>query len=328
VIKMKRRWAVGIAAVFALAAMPAFASPVPGQMPTRQMIAYSSMRDGQADVYSMDAFGKYSFNITHDKTIGVRADVQPVWSPSGDLVAFERQYAKGRGADVMVVDSNGKNLHALAPSLQMGTWSCHPSWAMDNTVYFTSNRDGNFDLYSVLASGKGLKQLTKTPGLVQNLAPTVSPDGKFVAFVRTSEVGPMSMTGIYVLNVTNGTVKRVTTAPPGPRDFAPTWSPDGKRIAFASDRLGSNDIWMVNVVGTTPGATTPWRVTWTKSSEVHPAFSPDGRRLAFVGTMSGATEIYSLDLISPAVTNPMQLTFDKAFKEGPSWHAVTIKTGW
>jgi hypothetical protein len=86
--KMKLRWAVAVIAAAAFGAVPAFAAPAPVSQesaigPTLTKMAYTSKADGQADIYTMDAFGKNIFNVTHDKTIGVRADGEPVWSPTG-----------------------------------------------------------------------------------------------------------------------------------------------------------------------------------------------------------------------------------------------------
>ncbi len=330
---MKWQWALAVVAAAAFTATPVFAQPAPSgaTSPTRGKIVYTSKMDGQADIYTIDAFGKNIFNLTHDKTIGARADVEPVWSPTGQFVVFERQYAmvgttdpmKMAGADLMIVDAQGTNLHALTPSLTGGTWSCHPSWSKGDVVFFTSNRDGNFDLYAVNADGTGLRQLTKTQAPVQNLAPAVSPDGTTVVFTRSGG-GPLGMTGLYLLNLKTGVVSGLTWTFQGHSDFDPAWSPDGTRIAFASDRMGSNDIWMVSAVPTAGNGTTLVRLTSSKYSEVHPAFSPDGGRLALVSNRTGATEIYTLDLRSTALTPPLtQVTFDGAFKANPSWTAFS-----
>ena len=36
------------------------------------------------------------------------------------------------------------------------------------------------------------------------------------------------------------------------RDWDPYWSPDGRRIAFTSDRTGNSEIWILDVVATSP----------------------------------------------------------------------------
>jgi hypothetical protein len=124
---MKLRGAIAIAAAAVFAAVPALAGSTTS-LPTTGKIVYTSLKDGQADIYSMDVNGKNAVNISHDKTIGVRADVQPVWSPGGHFVAFEREYTKA-GAELMIVKADGTQLHSLIPTQSRGIWSCHPSWS-------------------------------------------------------------------------------------------------------------------------------------------------------------------------------------------------------
>ena len=71
-------------------------------------------------------------------------------------------------------------------------------------------------------------QLTLSPGL--ELDPSLSPDGKFLAFVA----GPLTRTRLYVRQVDGGTPVAITPE----KGFArmPRWSPDGQRLVFSSER--------------------------------------------------------------------------------------------
>jgi Tol biopolymer transport system component len=323
---MKLKWVIAIV-VAAFAIVPAVAGSAPGYA-SGGKIAYMSKADGQADIYSMNAFSTtIPVNLTHDKTIAVRADVQPAWSHGGTFVAFERQYTTG-GANLMVVRSDGTKLRALTQSGSSSVWNCHPSWLNDDVIIFTSNRDGNFDLYATPATGKGLLQLTHTKAPVQNLGPTVSPNGKFVVFSRTG-TGPAATAQLHLLVMGNGTVVQLTKNLRGQGDLDPAWSPDSNRIAFTSDRAGTNNIWMMNVDGThlvqvthtipLPGP------ALLPSSNVHPTFSSNGTQIAFVSTRTGSTEIFVTQTpTSPLPQTDLQLTFDKAFKANPTWQTFSL----
>jgi Tol biopolymer transport system component len=275
-------------------------------------IAYSSMWDGQADIYSMFDTGTSKVNLTHDKTIGEREDVEPVWSPDGSLIAFEREYLKGGGEALMVMNSDGSKLHSLFPAAAIEY--CHPAFTPNGkTIVFSSNRDGNFDLYSVNVDGKYLFRITKTDAPVQNLEPQVSPDGRFVVFTRP-ELSLLGGSSIYTTKIGSGIVHQLTQNYRWVGDHDPVFSPDGSMIAFTSDQAGSNDIYAMTANGTDVKT-----VTTKLSNDNHPTWSPNGKSIAFVSDRTGATEIYAF---STADGSLKQLTSDKAFKANPMWQSA------
>lgn len=93
-------------------------------------------------------------------------------------------------------------------------------------------RGGN--LYSVLSTGSGLKQLTAT-GTLQSAQ--WSPDGTKIAFsdMRSGNYD------VYVMKADGTKVTRVTSSAANERN--PTWSPNGKQLAFDSDRSGLVNIY-------------------------------------------------------------------------------------
>jgi Tol biopolymer transport system component len=283
-------------------------------------IAYMSMRDGQADIFSMDADGKAQFNITHDGSTDVRLDVEPAWSPDGKQVAFERQYTQPhRGAILMIVKADGTKLRTLVPpALREGSRSSQPSWSPDGgAVVFTSNRDGNFELYVIKSNGQGLKQLTFTKNSVRSFEPQWSPDGRTILFSRSgTSASTVPQAHLYLLKLESGAVVQLTRSPSerGAGDETPAWSPNGTRIAFTSDRMGSNDIYVMRSDGSSMQ-----RVTMGRSNDNHPTWASDGRTLAFVSDRTGSTEIFTF---SAATQEPTQLTHDKALKADPTWQRI------
>jgi Tol biopolymer transport system component len=342
---MKKRTALRLGAVIIAVAAGAFAltgsagakfSPVDDQFisPVADQIAYMSTLDGEADIYTMAPTGMLNFNLTHDKTIGLRADVEPAWSPDGQYVAFQRNFAKTgvQSSEIFVVAADGTKLGPLMPPTK-GVIDMHPTWSPDGqSIVFASDRDGNFELYMYsISSGDNVIQLTDTKPGVQNVEPTWSPNGEWIAFTRQGAAATVTPSSLYLLMVEKGAIYKLT--PPafmGRGDHDAAWSPDSTRIAFTSDRLGSsvissNDLFVVNVDGS--GLT---RVTTLTGNEVHPTFSPYGDQLAFVGDQTGATELYSFVLpaptsaVPPPVSKIQQLTFDGAYKSNPTWHGPGI----
>lgn len=98
--------------------------------------------------------------------------------------------------------------------------------------------------------------------------PTISPDGKQIAFTWRDDVWTASIDG--------GQISRLTTD--DGRDSQPHFSPDGKQIAFISDRTGSDQIYVVSV-----DEGTPTQITYhTEGYSLHDWF-PDGKHLLASG---------------------------------------------
>jgi Tol biopolymer transport system component len=330
----------GVAAVFALSAS-AGAQLVYGPTgPKATHIAYMSKVDGEADIYSMTAQGFAVTNLTHDKTVGLRADSEPAWSPDGQWVAFQRTGIKAPGTRLFIVRSDGSDLHALAPSSNTAASDMHPNWSPDGrTIVFSSDRTGHFELYMVTVGRSITTQLTvpkatqltfTNPG-VDNLEPSWAPDGKSIAFVRHEwnmfgEIPSYPTDSIYILLLNSSTTNRtyrITDPGMAKSDFQPAWSGDSGLIAFESNRAGKEDVYVVDRKGN--GLT---RITPLKSNEFHPSWASLGRQIVFVSDRTGATEIYTLTVPVLGSTTPppamTQLTFDKAPKANPAMERITF----
>lgn len=297
-----------------------------GGVPKGPQIAYMSMQDGEADIYTMEFSGLTPpANLTHDKLIGQRQDVEPAWSPDGQYVAFQRNFAisatQPAGSGIFYVTSDGKKLGRLVPpAARDGVFDMHPTWSPDGRyVVFSSNRDGNFELYAVKIGSPRIAKLTNTKAGLANIQPAWSPTGDSIAFVRRGGALADS-SALFVLRFSTGHVSRLTKPYSRLGDREPAWSPNGRQIAFTSDRYGSDDIYVVNASGT--GLT---RLITKGSVDSHPSWSPRGDMLALVSDRSGATEIYVLKLSNDGETL-MQLTSDGAFKSNPAWERVASAT--
>ncbi|MEZ4562521.1 MAG: S9 family peptidase [Thermomicrobiales bacterium] len=113
-------------------------------------------------------------------------------------------------------------------------------------------------------------------------APTVSPDGRQVAYVvlPNGQKGEKAAHAIWVAGE-DASPRQVTAGTHA--DGSPRWSPDGKHLVFVSDRLEKDDdgsqLFLLPVEG---GEATPLGAL--KGSLSQPKWSPDGRFVAVLRT--------------------------------------------
>ncbi len=96
--------------------------------------------------------------------------------------------------------------------------------------------------------------------------PTISPDGKKIAFGYKGD--------IYVVDAMGGNATPLTIHEA--QDMMPVWSHDSKTIAFASDRYGNFDIYTVPAIG---GNAT--RITYNSANDYPFDFSKDDKKIIF-----------------------------------------------
>ena len=141
--------------------------------PDGQRLAFASSRDGNTEVYVMDADGTNPTNLTQN------ADTDGwniVWSPDGQRIAFTSE--RDGNTEVYVMDADGTDPTNLAQNAG-DDWA--PVWSPDGQrLAFTSNRDGNTEVYVMDADGTDPTNLTQSAG--DDWAPVWSPDGQRIVF--------------------------------------------------------------------------------------------------------------------------------------------------
>ena len=108
------------------------------------------------------------------------------------------------------------------------------------TIVFQSDRDGNWEIYSMDSDGNNLVNLSNDPG--EDFEPAFSPDGSRIAFVSNRETDEGGGQYIYVMNADGSDIRRLPTVD-GSRH--PAWAPTGEAIVYDND----NDIFIVNPDG-------------------------------------------------------------------------------
>ena len=199
-----------------------------------QKIAFHSTRNGNFEIYSMDANG-----VTR-LTFSAAIDFDPTWSPDGTKIAFDSS-RDDASREIYVMNADGSNVTRL--TLQPGVVDHMAAWSPDGTkIAFRSTRDGNGEIYVMNADGTSQVNLSNNPA--DDAFPNWSPDGTKIAFNSNRDGNGE----VYVMNA-DGTSQVNLSNFPGVSDGGPAWSPDGTKIAFVTNRDANFEIYLMNTDG-------------------------------------------------------------------------------
>ncbi len=187
---------------------------VGGWSPDGSKITFLSTRDGNFEVYTMNADGSNPTNLSNNPPpMGGPAsrgsDSQPAWSPDGTRIAF--QSGRGGNPGIYTMNPDGSGVTAVTTG---ASEESAPSWSPDGKqLVFHSDQDAptrtnatgrNLEIYRTNSDGTG--QATRlTFSDFSGGGPAAAPD--------------LDLTGF---------------------DLFPAWSPEGDRIVFHSGRAQEN----------------------------------------------------------------------------------------
>jgi Tol biopolymer transport system component len=242
----------------------------PAWSPDGMRIAFYSERDGNAEIYVMNADGSDVQRLTNSPA----DEGYPAWSPDGRTITFDSD--RDGDFEIYAMNADGTNVQALTehPARDVSA-----TWAPDGShVVFMSDRDGGFDVYKARPAaaangGNQLVEATRVTTTRTSWFPVYSPDGSHLAF----HVGR----DVHVMPAAGGALTRLTTDPAN--GMYPTWSPDGTRIAFMSWRNGRTELFTMNA----DGSDQKRLLSMERGDAIDPRWSPDGSRIAFVHMPEG-----------------------------------------
>jgi len=265
-------------------------------------IAFVSSRGGAKEIWAMDYDGSNQHALTNLRSIALT----PRWSPDSSRIAFTCYAASGSGpaSPQICMFSMDANRVVSFPRYK-GTNSA-PAWSADGSqLVFSSSMGGNPELYSISASGSGLKRLTFSNGA--STSPAWNPKtNQSIAFVSDRSGVPK----LYLMN-SDGTNAQNLDLPDKGYLIDPSWAPNGQLLAFSWRRPSNNyDIYVMDAA-----TRQIIELTHDVGRNERPSWAPDGRHLVFESTRSGTRQIWTM-LADGSQAH--QLT-NTGHNESPNW---------
>ena len=207
----------------------------PAWSPNGNRLAFISNRDGNNEIYIMNTDGTAVTNLTNNPA----DDQYPTWSPDGEWIAFQTN--RDGNLEVYKIRADGSEENNISNN---PAEDYHPNWfeekgvllSQGDWITFTSNRDGNQEIYIMQSDGSEQTNISNNPS--NDFQPSGSPSGGRIAFTSNrdgnQEIYLMFADGTEQVNVTQNPAE----------DYLSTWAPDGNWVAFTSNRDGNQEIYV------------------------------------------------------------------------------------
>jgi Tol biopolymer transport system component len=193
----------------------------PAISPDGRRIAFASSRDGNAEIYVMNADGSEPRRLTHDP----HSDTAPSWSPDGRYLAFLSD--RGGGDRIYLLEAAALDLPTPPEGLRHRRLTADRDLLAEAEITWapTSDRialigvgDRTTSMWIAEVPTGNLRRLTDDGALDQG--PSWSPSGEHVAFASNRD-GELD---IYRVNADGGAPTRLTQEPGA--DWLPRWLPE------------------------------------------------------------------------------------------------------
>ena len=306
-------------------------------------IVFSSNRDGNDEIYEMNADGSSQTRLTNNTV----KDWFPKWSPDGEKIAYLSSV--NGNAQLFVMNKDGSNQTQVTADLNIRSgyewieWSqdsqniivqafsdknieqiyivnidgsnreflaygSYPNWTKQNEIIFGGN-----GICSINPDGSNLVRITD--GTIMDFCPVVSPLSDKIVF-RSSRDNDSEKASLHIMNMDGTGIKEISKKD---SNIKPTWSPNNSEIAFVAPQ-GAD---MKNKI---------FRIKTNSNNEEllidlghissSPVYSPDGDNIVFssLSNTELRIDIYIKSLSDGSI---IRLTNDKGLfpvNECPDWN--------
>lgn len=221
-------------------AMPAFSA-------NGQYIAYCTDRDGQWDIWVMDADGRNARRITDDPL----PEYHPSWSPDGQRIAYCRMNVAENRGEIWIAEVHEPGVHEVIGE------GLYPAWSPSGDLIAYQRPPGRGNRWSSIWTLHVDEKEALLPTEVASspdaafISPSWSPDGEQIAFawiqmtgsegdktasassdIVRADIGMVDATGEGLTRLTDGRAEH----------GSPHWAKDG-RLYFTARNGDGQTIW-------------------------------------------------------------------------------------
>lgn len=248
--------------------MPAFSPDA-----SRIAFVWSAPDANKSGIYAVVVGSQSLLRLTNNVN-----DYSPAWSPDGRFVAFLRESADkvlveevaSFGGAERTIHSSRTNL--LSQGYKQGSGL---SFSPDGKLAFTElNPATQMDSIRVLSGEDSAARFVTSPPVNSgDRFPVFSPDGRGLAFVRSS--GPNYVDNLFFVSLATGNTVQLTFD--HHRIFGPpVFTRDGREVVFSSNRAGLESLWRIPISGGNPKG-----IPGAGPATLYPSVSQIGRYLAY-----------------------------------------------
>ena len=268
-------------------------SPLFAKAPTTPKILFTSVRDGNREVYIMNPDGSEQVNLTQHPS----GDLQAVWSPTGEQILFVSD--RGGVRDLYLMDPDGSNVRRV---FKKEVDRRDPAWSPDGKQIAYVSIDWGRLKSPIYIATIGEQEVES---IVEGFFPTWSPDGTEIAYTVSHS------RRVTLIDVRTKRTRRLLPRKAMGWQNNPSWSATGDKLVFSwnknplppDHKPGDNwppgwadmeTIYIVNRDGTG----LQQLVNEAGPEATNPVLSPNENEVLYTQEIKGLLQIFKADVNS------------------------------